>query len=118
MASSTTARLVARYDAAGTVQDEYVWDGQQMMAWLSSSGARKWTAYWGAGIDNLVSVGAEEHLLVTSRPCRSKAEGALSYGCARYTSTPATTVTCTCAVSSPSGGSEIGSSGSTTKSAS
>jgi len=37
-------RLVARYSGAGELQDEYVWDGAQQVASLSSAGATKWTA--------------------------------------------------------------------------
>ena len=55
---------MARCGASGVLQDEYVWDGAQQVAALSSTGARKWTAYWGEGLDNLVSVsvGTEKNL--------------------------------------------------------
>ncbi|MDP1826196.1 MAG: DUF6531 domain-containing protein [Archangium sp.] len=48
-------RLVARYDAAGLVE-EYVLDGEQMVAALDKSGAQMWSAYWGQGVDNLVTM--------------------------------------------------------------
>lgn len=58
-------RLIAKWNTSGLV-DEYVWDDEQMVAALDTAGARQWTAFWGAGIDNLLSVATatKEYLAV------------------------------------------------------
>lgn len=48
-------RLVARIDPTGLVE-EYVYDGAQMIAALGGSGNVVWSATWGPGLDNLVSI--------------------------------------------------------------
>lgn len=51
-------RLVARLGPTGAVQEEYAYDGEQMVAAFGPSPvqALRWTATWGPGLDNLVSV--------------------------------------------------------------
>jgi RHS repeat-associated protein len=50
-------RLVARYDyGSGALNEELVYDGNQMVASLGASGTVRWSATWGAGLDELVSV--------------------------------------------------------------
>ncbi len=59
-------RLVARYDATGLVE-EYVLDGEQMVAAFNRAGTRVWSAFWGQGVDNLVSIdrGGVDYTAVT-----------------------------------------------------
>jgi RHS repeat-associated protein len=50
-------RLVARRNAAGSVIQEYAYDGSQMVvAWNASTTSVAWNATWGPGLDKLVSV--------------------------------------------------------------
>ncbi len=61
-------RLVARWNTSGLV-DQYAWDGQQIVAALTATKAPtpRWSAFWGPGIDNLVSVATptNEYLALT-----------------------------------------------------
>ncbi|MBL8912500.1 MAG: RHS repeat-associated core domain-containing protein, partial [Archangium sp.] len=59
-------RLIARWNGS-TLAQEYVWDGQQMASALDVSSNVVWQAFWGDGLDNLVSVnvGGVEYSAVT-----------------------------------------------------
>ena len=59
-------RLVARYDSAAQAE-EYVMDGNQMVAAFDRRGVQLWSAFWGQGLDDLVSIdrGGVEYTAVT-----------------------------------------------------
>jgi len=48
-------RLIARWGASG-LQDEFGYDGAQMVAAWDSAGTVKWSATWARGIDSLLSI--------------------------------------------------------------
>lgn len=49
-------RLVARLNLGGDVLEEYAYDGAQMVAAFGPSENLVWSATWGPGMDNLVSI--------------------------------------------------------------
>ncbi len=54
-------RLTARLDAAAQVVESIVHDGVQMVESFDSGGAVRWSASWGPGIDNLVSLTTQNY---------------------------------------------------------
>jgi len=87
---SADNKLVARFDQTAVIVEELVYDGVQMVESFGENGQLNWSAAWGPGIDNLLSLTTSTQEYFTLSDGRANVVGATPTSARRWSSPPST----------------------------